>query len=198
MNTLSDQQLIERYRRGELACFDELTRRYLKLIYSISYFFVRSQPDAEDLTQETFLKVLQKLHTYDARFEFRPWISQIARHTALDWLKKKKALAFSDIDGQDTGWAELLPDGQPTPQERAISRETRQTVTALLSDIPVAYRRVLKLRYVDGLKFHEIAHRLGLLLDTVKTQHRRALIAVKKLALQDKCFDTAFWGTQQK
>lgn len=178
---MSDQVLVSAYLSGNKSAFDALTLRYLKLVYSIALRYAKQQADAEDLTQDVFVKVLQNLRKYDANKAFKPWIVTIAKHVSLDWLKKKKPLLFATLDPeQEEILISSVPDPMPLPDMVMQQVENKEMIRQAVQGLTPEQQEVLRLRYERGFTFREIADELGEILDTVKARHRRGLLSLKK------------------
>ena len=160
-----DEQLIIDYLGGDEKSLEILIEQYLKPIYSFVYRYTGSASDAEDITQDVFVRVWKNLKKFDQNKKFKTWIFSIAKNSAIDWLRKKKTIPLSD-DIMDTF-------AVPAPLVPELS------LTAILEKIPVQYRMILFLRYNDHFSFREIAESLGENLNTIKSRHRRGLIILK-------------------
>ncbi len=181
-----DQQLISDYLTGDESALHELVRRYLKALYNFAYRLAGNTGDAEDITQEIFIKVWKNIKRYDQNYSVKTWLFAIARNTTIDWLRKKRDLVFSDFD-TDEGENSLLntlADPMPLSDEIMARAEDKKFLDHALNKLPLIYREVIVLRYQDGLTFNEIGTILGKPLDTVKSQHRRALIALRKFLIE--------------
>src|ERR1700733_4129603 len=95
------QNLVRAYRDGDSHAMTELVERHTRLVYSFVYRLIGSADGAQDVTQETFIKAWKNLKRYDVKQSFATWILSIARNTAIDWLRKKKSLVFSDMERDD-------------------------------------------------------------------------------------------------
>jgi len=178
---MSDRELIEAYANGTHAAFDVLVRRYLKLVYTVAFHFVKSAEDAEDIAQDVFVNVMRNIKSFDLDRPFKPWILQIARNRSLDWLKAKRPVAFSSVqDSGDGNWLEELADASLSPSEIAAQRLEAEQLKQAIATLPASHQNILSLRYIKQLTFREIGEELGELMDTVKTKHRRALGVLKK------------------
>lgn len=180
----SDQQLIASYQVGDEVALEILIKRYLGLVYNLVYRYVNSGSDAEDITQEVFIKVWKNLPKFDQHKNFKIWLTVIARHTALDWLKKKKLLLFSSLE--DENGHSLIEDMVSSdllsaPNELYDQEQRRARLSAAVNHLATKYRLVLFLHYNGHLTFQEIAEVLGEPLDTVKSRNRRALIKLREL-----------------
>jgi len=162
----SDQQLMAAYLAGDNEALEILIKNYLKPIYNFVYRYIGNVQGAEDITQETFIKVWQNLKKFDQNKKFKTWIFQIAKNTCFDFLKKKKLILVSDFHN-----FQMAVNPAPCAVE----------INSLLEQLPLKYRLILFLRYNDHFTFREIAETLGEPLNTIKSRHRRALIMLKKL-----------------
>jgi len=163
----SDEQLVHQYLDGDEKALEILIGNYLKPIYSFVYRYTGSASDAEDITQDVFVRVWRNLKKFDQQKKFKTWIFSIAKNAAIDWLRKKKTVSLSDEE------MEKIPDPVPFAPELSLA--------TILEKIPPDYRMTLFLRYNDHFTFREIAESLGESLNTVKSRYRRGLIMLKKL-----------------
>jgi RNA polymerase sigma-70 factor, ECF subfamily len=179
----TDQELIAAYLHGEEDAFAALVSRYLKHTYHFVFRLTGNVRDAEDITQETFLKVWKHLKRYRPGESFKTWLFTIARRTAIDWLRKKKPLVFSEFEREDgrNVLVDNLTDDALLPDEESFLRERKDEIALLLEKIPPTYKEVITMHYDDELTFSEIAEIIGSPVDTVKSRHRRALIMLRKL-----------------
>jgi RNA polymerase sigma-70 factor (ECF subfamily) len=191
----SDQKLVDDYLKGNKKSFEILVQRYLKRIYSFVFRYVGNAEEAEDITQEVFVKTwrnLKKFNPRRSRFatlrgrqnkSFKTWIFTIAKNTSFDFLKKKKAIPFSEFSarsetspfwGGENDFAETLADPSPLPDKLLEQASIGEILNVAINQLAPKYRMVLFLRYNDHFTFREIAETLGEPLNTVKSRHRRA------------------------
>jgi RNA polymerase sigma-70 factor (ECF subfamily) len=161
-----DQDLISKYLAGDEKSLEILIEQYLKPIYSFVYRYTGSASNAEDITQDVFVRVWKNLKKFDQNKKFKTWIFSIAKNAAIDWLRKKKTISLSDDD------MEKIPDSAPFVPELSLA--------PILEKIPSEYRMIFFLRYNDHFTFKEIAESLGQPLNTVKSRHRRGIAMLKK------------------
>lgn len=184
MTNVSDQILIEKYLRGDEKALETLIRRYLKPIYGFVYRYAGNSGDAEDITQEVFVKMWRHLKKFNQNKSFKTWIFSIAKNASLDFLKRKKTIPFSELDKEgENPFAETFADPSPLPQEVLENKDISQLLSRAMEKLSSKYRMVLFLRYNDHFTFREIAESLGEPLNTVKSRHRRASIILKKLLI---------------
>ena len=179
----SDQQLIAGYLKGDEKSLEILIHRYLKPIYSFVYRYVGNGQEAEDITQEAFLKVWRNLKKYNPKKGFKTWIFSIAKNTSIDWLRKKKTIPFSSFENEEgkNSLVETLADQKPLPDKLFEQTSIREMVNTAINQLAPKYRMVLFLRYNDHFTFREIAEALGEPLNTVRSRHRRTLIKLKEI-----------------
>ncbi len=183
MTNNSDQLLIKKYLQSDEKSLGILFARYLKPIFSFAHRYVGGGHDAEDITQEVFVKVWRNIKKFDQGKSFKTWVFQIAKNTAIDFLKKKKSIPFSEFDTEDGGnlISDTLADPSPLPQELLEKAGMAQMLNSAMEKLSPKYRMVLFLRYNDHFNFREIAESLGEPLYTITSRHRRALVMLKKL-----------------
>lgn len=185
MLNYTDKQLIINYLAGDEKSLEVLIKRYLKPIYSFVYRYVGSEQEAEDITQEVFVKVWRNLKKFDQNKKFKTWIFSIAKNTSIDCLKKKKTISFSNFENEEgeNVLIETLADPAPLPNEIFERASIAEMLNSVMQQLSPKYRMVLFLRYNDHFNFREIAEALDEPINTIKSRHRRALILLKKLLL---------------
>jgi RNA polymerase sigma-70 factor (ECF subfamily) len=174
----TDETLLKRYADGDESALVELTQRYFNMIYRYGYRFVHDAALAEDIVQDTFIKMWRSIDRFNESMTFRPWLFRIAHNTAIDQLRKKKAIRFSSLG--EEGTEERFSDEDTDVLEQTIAQEERDTLTRSIEALPTHYREVLLLRAEDMLTFEEIAAVTGKPLNTVKSLYRRGLAILKQ------------------
>lgn len=173
---LTDQEIILLAREGRQSAFRELIDRYQRPVFSLIYRLVRDRELAEDLAQDTFIKVLNALDRYDPKFRFSSWVFKIAHNTALDALRRREPVMLS-LDGsphattEDEATASALTavSHDPSPEDHAVQRELGEEIEQGLAMLRPEYRTAIVLFHLEGLAYEEIAQVMGLPLGTVKT-----------------------------
>ena len=181
LNTLSDQEVVALSRDGEETAYRELIRRYERPVFSLIFRMVRDREIAEDLSQETFIKVLNAISTYRPEFKFSSWVFKIANNTAIDHLRRRELDTLS-LEGSPhaatpeamEATALQLGTGVASPLDDVASRELGGEIEAAINRLRPEYRSCILLRHVEGRAYEEIADILGLPLGTVKTYIHRA------------------------
>lgn len=181
MEKLTDEQLIAVYLKGDRQALNLLIKRYLTPIYNFAFNYTKDEAAAEDLTQEVFVKVWKKIEKFNPQYKFKSWLYIIAKNTCLNYLKKNKAIAFSRLDNGDGFIFErLIEETSPSPQTELELKETAAVINSVIEKLPEKYQQIVKLRYLGGYKFREIAGMFKESIETVKSRNRRALIRLKK------------------
>lgn len=177
-----EKRLTQRAKRGDREAFAELIEIYKDKIFQLAYRMVGNRQDAEDIAQETFLRVYANLHTYDDNYKFSTWIYRIATNLCIDRGRKKRP-DFSLDEEVDTGqgldWYSRLSSGERTPEDKVITQELQETVQDAISQLQPKYRSVMILRYIEDLSLQEISDIVKLPITTIKTRIHRGREALR-------------------
>jgi RNA polymerase sigma-70 factor (ECF subfamily) len=168
---------VAQLRRGDLDALSALVTRYQNRLYRYLLRVVRQPAEAEDLFQTTWIRVAEKIGSYDPNRSFEAWLFTMARNLAIDHLRRIRPESLDEPlgdEGSETG-ASRLRSREPAAYERIASQERTSRIGESLEALPVPYREVLTLRFEEEMKLEEIAEVLGAPLSTVKTRLRRAL-----------------------
>ncbi len=178
----TDEHLADLCRKKDNLAFQELMNRHVKSILHFIRQYAKENEEAEDITQDTFFKVWKNISYFSKSRTFKPWLYAIARNTALDWLKKKKALVFSDLNetDDDMDFAETLESPEPLPSRLYEDNEMSQALNKAMINIHPDHQAVLVLHYENQMTFEQIASILGKPMNTIKSWHRRALAKLRK------------------
>ena len=177
MTREEEQRCIARTLKGDAEAFAPLVRAYEPGIYGLCYRMTGNAEDAQDLTQETFLRAFRALGSFRGESRFSVWLYRLGNNVCLDFLRRRKrsrevSLTQTDEDGQEQ---ELeLPDERYEPEARLERAELRRAVQRGLMALPEEQRQILLLREVGGLRYDEIAAALELEEGTVKSRIFRA------------------------
>ena len=180
----SDEELIAAYVEGDERALSTLLSRYLGDVSRFAYSLTHDSALAEDVAQEAFVKAWKHMRGFAPGGNFRAWLFTIARNTALDALRKRRDIALSTFDTETGGNMVLdtVADSAPLPDELLARAEDARYVAGLLGALSPAYREVLMLRAESNMTFEEIGRMLGRPLHTVKSQYRRAVAALQRVA----------------
>jgi RNA polymerase sigma-70 factor (ECF subfamily) len=177
----SDESLMLRYRDGDVRAFEVLVARHRKPVYNFILRFVRDSAQAEDVTQETFLRLIKGADAYERQAKFTTWLYTIARNLCVDAARRGKHRKAASLDAPldgDEGSASLLdlvPDSGAGVDRQAQSRELALRIRNAIEALPDEQREIFLLREVADLQFNEIASVVGCPENTVKSRMRYAL-----------------------
>ena len=163
-----DVELVRRVRRGELDAYGELVERHREVVHRVVGRIVGAQ-DADDLTQDAFLRAFHKLDSYRGDAPFRAWLLRVAHNTALNWLARKRPEPVAEPPEPRTNG-----DGPLTPADALEAAERRERLERKLVGLSPAHRTVLVLREIEGLSYEEIAEITDTPLGSVKARLFRA------------------------
>jgi RNA polymerase sigma-70 factor (ECF subfamily) len=192
LTNLPDADVVALAQQGRDAAFRELVRRYERPVFSLIFRMVRDRELAEDLAQDTFVKVLNHIDRYRPEFKLSSWLFKIANNVAIDHLRKRQIPTIS-MDGSphattsDSVEATTLQvaDHQESALEEMESRELGTAIEQAIASLRPEYRACIMLRHVEDRSYEEIAATLDLPLGTVKTYIHRARHELRK-ALEDR------------
>jgi len=174
--------LVRRCLAGDEKAYRELVERYQGQVYSLSLRMVRRAEDAEDLTQETFVRMFRALARYDPERPFAAWLFTIASRLCIDHIRRRKVSPISLTQREresDEEYEIEVEDPGLKPDEAAVHSEESERTSALIESLPPHYRIVVLLRHVQDLSYEEIAEALHLPLGTVKARIHRARALLK-------------------
>jgi len=165
--------VVESAQRGDREAFDELVVRHQRAVYRLCYRYVNDHADANDLTQEVFLKAWRAIGRFGGRSRFSTWLYRIAVNACLNFRAARRA--------KTTELPEALPDPRPPESERLLERERARRVRAAVARLPEKQRLTLILKIYDDLTHQEVARILGSSVGTVKANLFHALGNLRKL-----------------
>lgn len=180
-----DTRLAKLARTGDRVAFEELVELYKDKIYHLAYRMLHNGHEAEEIVQETFLRVYTNLERYDESQKFSTWIYRIGTNLCIDRLRKRKPSYSLDAemnDGEGTDWYSMLPSQEETPDEQLVLSETQTQIRESIDTLPEKYKAVVILRYLQDLSLQEISDVLSMPVTTIKTRlHRGRDFLRKKL-----------------
>jgi RNA polymerase sigma-70 factor (ECF subfamily) len=181
LQNLPDADVVVLAQKGREPAFRELIRRYERPVFSLIYRMVRDSTAAEDLAQDSFIKVLNHLDKYRPEFKFSSWLFKIANNVAIDHLRRRTIDTIS-MDGSPHAMSATevaatsfdIPDTSESPLDELAARELGTSIERAIAGLRPEYRNCIMLRHVEGRSYEEIAATLDLPLGTVKTYIHRA------------------------
>jgi len=177
-----DLQLVKRCLAGEDSAWEDLLRTHTRKVYNLCYRFTGRTGEAEDLTQEVFIKIFQTLQTYDAaQGTFLTWLSRVARNHLVDHYRRTRRERLTSSLEEEPGVLEATPSAEEPPQARVESRERRELLQAALDRLSPDMREAVILRDFQDLDYDEIAEVLGVPQGTVKSRINRGRLELAKV-----------------
>ncbi len=184
-----DLSLLRRAREGDFDAFSSLVDRFQRRVFAVARRIVGDQHEAEDVTQQTFLSVMDHLEDFREESSVATWILRIATNHALKVLRKRRGLPTVSLDApsddSDDSYAamphpEFIAQWRDEPVQLAQQREVRQLIDAALDELPEKYRFVFVLRDIEGQSVKETAEALGLSEANVKVRLLRARLDLRE------------------
>jgi len=187
-NTPADQALVRRACMGEMAAWDELINRYERPVYSLAMRILRQAQDAEDVTQQTFISVMENLQGFRAEAKFSTWIMRIAANAAIKVIRKRQGMktvsmdagASPDDEGRPLVPPEYIADWKDVPEQLVRSHEVQELLEEALDQLDEKYRVVFILRDVEGLSVRETAEMIGQSESNTKVRLLRARLQLRE------------------
>jgi len=175
----SDEALLAAYRSGDSSAFETLLRRYRHPVFNFVLRFVRERGPAEELYQDTWLKVIERCDDFRGDAKFSTWLYTIARNLCVDHQRKMRFRAHASLDAANPGSSpsagERAANPGPSTEQLAAARRTGDRIARAVQALPDEQREVFLLRQLQALAFHEIAEIVGVPTNTVKSRMRYAL-----------------------
>ena len=182
-----DRPLVEQAKAGDFSAMESLLLKYERQIFGVARRIVQQHQDAEEVTQQTFLSVIEHLGEFREESQFRTWLLRIAANHAVALLRKRAVRAGPSLDdgGADDGYEavphpEYIAVWRETPEEIAMRHETRQHVDEALATLKEKHRVVFVLRDIEELSTRETAEVLGLSQEAVKVRLLRARLMLRE------------------
>lgn len=195
-DTITDAELVVRCKRelpGNTRSYELLVERHMNRVYSIVYRIVCNKEEAEDITQEVFVKVYHGLKKFEQQASFSSWVYRIATNSALDSLDRIKrqqkhtvspSNTVSNAKDEERDPLHLHPSAEAGPEESSIQKELRECISQILRQMDRQQARLLILRDFDDVSYDEIATLLKVGLSAVKMRIHRARLAFQELFSQ--------------
>jgi len=185
---IADAELVRRAKSGDLDAFEELIGRHERRVYSLARRILRHEHDAEDVTQQTLLSVVEHLPEFREEASFSTWLMRIATHAALKVLRKRKGLPTVSLeqateptdDAETVPHPEFIADWRENPVALVERAETRRLLDEALNELDEKHRPVFLLRDVEGLSVKETAEALDLSETNVKVRLLRARLQLRE------------------
>ena len=178
----TDEELIARFQHGEMKAFDSIVQRYKDPLINFVYHFLGDRIDAEDVVQETFLRVYRNKHLYRNIAKFSTWIYTIASNLAKTELRRRRRrrlLSLSQMGYDDKDY-EPVDEFMQSPEGIVDSGMQEKIIRKEIDDLPVKFKEVVLLRDVQEFSYEEISQILGIPIGTVKSRVNRGRLRLQK------------------
>ena len=179
---LSDSELVSLYLKGDSKSFEALMQKHKNKIYAFILSKIRNRDLAEDIFQDTFIKVINSLQKgkYNEEGKFLPWVMRITNNLVIDYFRKsKKMRTIAPTDNFDI--FDILQDGEKNIEDNLVNNQIHKDLRKLIEHLPEDQKEVLKMRYYAELSFKEISESTGVSINTALGRMRYALINLRKL-----------------
>jgi RNA polymerase sigma-70 factor, ECF subfamily len=180
----NEASLVAAAKAGDISAFEALVTRYERKIYRLAQHITQNKEDAEDVSQEAFLKAFEHLGDFQGNSRFYTWLVRIAVNQALMKLRKRRNKDVSldeEIETEENFIPREVEDWGPSPEERYSQEELAQILSQVIGELDPSFRLVFQLRDIDELSTEETADALGISVPAVKSRLLRA-----RLKLRDK------------
>ena len=181
----SNGDLINQALQGNEQAYAEIVHLYKDKIYGMVFRMVKNKVEAEDLTQETFIKAFNSLATFNSEYAFSTWLYKIAANNCIDHFRKKRLKTLpidKPVQIRDNEVQREFPDqSEQEPDNKLLNKERNTLIQEAIDALPPKYRKAILLRHTKDKSYEEIAEELNLPLGTVKVRIFRAREMLKKL-----------------
>ncbi len=178
---------IERLKAGDANAFDIFVNRYSANVYALLFRLTENAEEAQDLTQDTFLRALKAIKNFRGEANLKTWLFRIAINESKNrwrWFKRRKNDLTISLDAEnnftETPLSETIADTSENPETEILRREREFRLTKLLSELPQNFREVIILRDIEGLSYEEIAVALSANVGTIKSRIARGREELRK------------------
>ena len=185
---LTDEQLVSAYAAGDNAAFDTLLLRHKDRLFTYIYQMVRDSDLADDIFQETFVKVIMtvKQGRYQDMGKFSAWVTRIARNLVIDSFRAEKSEATISTDNEEIDILNRRELSENTIEDAMIDLQIEDDIRSLVDCLPQVQKEVLMMRYYQDLSFKEIADITGVSINTALGRMRYAILNLRKMAKENE------------
>jgi RNA polymerase sigma-70 factor (ECF subfamily) len=186
--SISDYELIQGFINGEQSCFEQIIKRHKNKVFAYISLYIRDQALAEDIFQDTFMKVIQSVKggKYQDNGKFISWVMRIAHNLIIDHFRRIKQMNTISNDEYDSDLFNSRKLADSTVEDDMIKRQIQKDIRNMISHLPDDQREVVILRHYAGLSFKEIAEITDVSINTALGRMRYALINMRKIMEEKK------------
>jgi RNA polymerase sigma factor (sigma-70 family) len=185
---ISDYELITRFIKGEQSCFEKLIHRHKNKVFAYISLYIRDQALAEDIFQDTFLKVIQSVKSgkYSDNGKFISWVMRIAHNLIIDHFRRIKQMNTISNDNYESDLFNSKAFAEDNVEDDMIKGQIKKDIRNMISHLPDDQREVVILRHYAGLSFKEIADITDVSINTALGRRRYALINMRRIMVEKK------------
>ena len=185
---VSDHELINRYLAGNEISLEQLIHRHKSKVFSYILMVVKDKQHADDIFQDTFIKVIHTLRsgTYKEEGKFIQWVMRIAHNLVIDHFRKSRRIPFVETHNDEVSIFDNLRIYEESTEERIITEQIHQDIRSMIEYLPSEQREVLIMRHYADMSFKEIAEQTNVSINTALGRMRYALINLRKLIEQNE------------
>lgn len=180
-----DIEIIEKVLKGNIDAFSELIDKYEKMIYNLAYRIFNNTSDAEDMTQEVFIKIYKNLYKCEGKQSIKTWVYTIAYNTCIDEIRKRKGKNGISIDmeieGEENNFSLDIASNEPTPENALMQKEGLLEIEQAINSLNEVNKALIFLRDIKGFSYNEISEIMNLNIGTVKSKINRARNTLKNI-----------------
>lgn len=182
-----EQACFQAAQRGDEAAITHLVETYQQSVFNLCYRMLHEPAEAEDATQEAFLKAVTNLNSYDVERPFKPWLYRIASNECIDRIRRRKDALSLDGMGEDGAW-EWKPGNSPNPEAQVLHEERQAQVRSMLEHLSPKDRMVVTLFYWEDMSYAEIEEVTGLSISAIKSRLFRSRRALAEHLVQEEVY----------
>ncbi|MCA9734384.1 MAG: sigma-70 family RNA polymerase sigma factor [Deferribacteres bacterium] len=178
-----DSSVIASALAGDQEAYTQILDRYRGPLYHMLYKMVHNKEEAEDLTQEAFMKAFRALSSFNEEYAFSTWLYKIAANNCIDYLRKKRLQTFSynkPVPSKDGEVQREYPDEEEATDKNMLAIEKTRMINLAIEDLPAKYKQAIELRHKEEMSYEDIAEMLDIPLGTVKARIFRAREMLKR------------------
>lgn len=185
---VSDKQLIDKYIAGDNKCLEVLINRHRQKVYTYILMMVRDSSCADDIFQDTFIKVINtlKLGYYKEEGKFVQWVMRISHNLIIDHFRKNKKMQTVEAYNDDYDIFDLISEPTASIEEQLVTKQIHADVRNLINYLPDEQKEVLIMRHYEDMSFKDIAEQTSVSINTALGRMRYALINLRKLIAENK------------
>lgn len=180
-----DIEIVDKIIKGDIDAFSCLIDKYEKMVYNLAFRMFNNISDAEDITQEVFLKIYRNIEKCAGKSSIKTWVYTITYNTCIDEIRKrkgKKDISFDmEIEGEENDFSFEIASNEPTPEQALMQKEGLLDIEQAINSLNEQNRTIVYLRDIKGLSYNDISTITGLNVGTVKSRLNRARNILKNI-----------------